>query len=414
MTVSTSLFFPLVHADVASVIEGGWNTGPYATGRTAYLQPGGAEQRAQYYTDSTPLHQLIGSDRRAHRLVSKMSHGGWDVQALELVGGESNVDRQCMVMTHGYLLVHMRLKSDAKSVSAMTALGEAARPGQSGSQQLLNLARSNGPDGAWRAADAARVYALSLTDDPAEDSDGSVSWPGSTALQRRVASLLVLPARSSVRGGAEFPLQIERVTPSFDLCVGRWATVAVRRRLARADDRQLAITDTHVTRMRTDWCDAVLLELVERDALGALLAAMRGRQNQPDSRTWRSLQQSFRDWRTRSGLLTPTEDPFENALSGRLRQRLTTADLARAIEDQLRDHAEDEASRGSVRLTQVVALLAVVSAVFPFTLALANPQWRSILRTAGWWLSVTALGIALVWGLFIWRRGGRGRSAGRS
>ena len=120
-----------------------------------------------------------------------------------------------------------------------------------------------------------------------------------------------------------------------------------------------------------------------------------------DQRRWRTLAGQFNDWRSDWALRASTEHPFENALSGALREHLAIQDLLDLLSDRISSHAEAESTAASERLASLVLLLTIAATVVPLVLVLATPDWMDVLQTPGFVIGVLVLGLV---GGVAWRQ----------
>jgi hypothetical protein len=409
LSIHTTLFFPLDQVRVSALAEAGWARGPYGSGPSAYRMPGHRARRTDFYLDETPLVALLSDGNRVHRELSGvLVKDKWRVEALEIVAVSlPDAGNGALAGTAvGYLIVHMSKVPDAAEIASLNLLGSLVRPGRQECRELLTLLRgaSQTSEDLWRPADVPRVFALSLTETPQESDEGTVRWIGALPIEVRAASLMVLPAKASMLVDGAFDVDLERATPSFDVVVGRWAAVGVRRRLRVASEELMPVEERHVVRLRTDWTDAVLLELVERDALASLLREMQDITGRRDPRRWRDLERAFNAWSSGVGMPAHTDHPLERHLGSRLREELQTEHLAEGVRDRLRAHASAEDGASERRLTAALAALAVATAVLPLTLALAGPDWRTTMSSGAWVVSVALVAAAFVFGTGLWLR----------
>ncbi len=409
MSIHTTLFFPLEGVRVSALAEAGWARGPYGSGPTARVMPGHRARRTKFYLDETPLETLLADGNRVHREVSKVFvESKWRVEALEVVAVSlPGADEGRVAASDvGYLIVHLAKVPGAEEIAALNLLGTLVRPGRQESKQLIDALRtaSRASAEAWRLADVPRVFALSLSATPSDRDQGTVRWEGASPLEVRAASLLVLPAKSSMQVEGDFDLEVHRATPSFDVVVGRWAAVGIRRRLRIADQALMPPERAHVVRLRTDWTDAVLLELVERDALARVLNDMQAFSGRREHQSWRDLERAFNAWSSGVGMPAHTDHPLESHLGSRLRHELQTEHLAAGIRDRLHAHASGEAAIAERRLALALGALAVATAVLPLTLSLAGPEWRSTMSSLAWLGSVGLVAAAFVFGGFLWMK----------
>lgn len=398
-----TLFFRCHHVDVSAAARKGWHPGPYASGPTSYLLPASKDRRTKYYLDDAPVLATLVDERRCHRTFSKMGVQGWSVSAAELLDVEGRWAGGDEV--RGYLIVHLEKHESAPDIKSLTGLGMLVRPERRESQELLAaVVAPGGDDAVARVISDPRVFCLTLTDQPLESDEGSVRWPEASSTDRRVASLMALPAKSSIRVDRPAPFRAASATPSFDLSIGRWTAVVLRRRLRVRQGTPEGLGSSHIVRMRTEWSDVVLLELMQRDAVAHQLGRMREAQETTRRGRWARLEAEFRSWRTSAALTAVSDDPFEHALATLLRSELSTDVLAAGVESLLREHAQDEASRMNVNLNWILALLAVIAALSPVGTLLAAPDLSDVVRTPGFWFSALLPVVALVGGCLIWRR----------
>jgi hypothetical protein len=148
------------------------------------------------------------------------------------------------------------------------------------------------------------------------------------------------------------------------------------------------LNSEHVVELRTMWMDALLTEVIQRDAIAALIREV---SDPSTSRPWKGIDEKFRSWRTKWGWQATTDHAMEDGLALAVRKQLGTEDLIDLLLERIGAHANAETAAASERLTAVVTALTFVAAVLPITLALATRDWRGILASPGWWLSVAAL-----------------------
>ncbi len=200
VSIYSTLFFPLKELDGSAAVAAGWERGPFGSGRSSFQMPTLDARRTQFYVNSSPLRALLAADNRVHSLVPRTAFGAWKAFAAELVECRS-LESSGLREIKGYLIVHLEQMAESREISALTGLGEFVRPERKASSTLLAMiTEATGLESsAWELALVPRVYALSLSDTPAENHEGSVRWDGSSAVQRRLAGLVALPPKSSIR-----------------------------------------------------------------------------------------------------------------------------------------------------------------------------------------------------------------------
>lgn len=408
MTIYTTLFFPLSGLDIEAAAAAGWERGPFATGSSRFHMPTLDSKRTLDYVNRSPLEHMLDPKNRVHRMLPKTPLKYWKVVAAELVECgflQSRVGGEGEGEVRGYLLVHIEQLPDAPDIAAITRLGEWVRPVRSESQLLLATVRESAKLGTvpWQVAAVARVFALSLSDTPETDHPGSVRWEGSSAVDRRFAGLLALPAKSAIRVSEPFPVQTSRPTPSFELAVGRWSAVAIRLRVGVRSGIVETLGRGHAARARTTWTDAVLLELTQRDALTAMIRGIGNVRLADDRRRWRRLSEEFNNWRSDWALRAVTDHPFEGALAEHLRAALGTQELIDLLGERISAHADAESVESTARLTFAVTILTVAATLLPVLLALAVPDWREVLGGPFFWITLAAL-VAFVLSCWAWTK----------
>lgn len=382
-----SIIYPLTAVDLRR-LSAEWTSGPFA-GRTGSPHVTGAN-RTRFYANPRPAQRLLHDARRRHRdWPGGLRADGVSslvVDAAELVSSERSNTAPL-----GYAVLHV--SADGPEIESFSTLADVVRPRRQAAQRLL--AAVFGADlrsGAVAVLDVPRATSVVLSGWPAEDVRGLLRWSGSSALDRRLATMVTLPD-SGREVELPFDLPRARPTPSYVVSVAATSVAVVR---CRPLDR------SHVDELRTLWLDAVLIEVRQRDVAASYAGAVTELANTASDRgladDWGRLEKRFRAWRSRSAWQATTDHPLEQALAAAVRSASGTDRIIGRVEQELRDHAEVEIRRSNDRLTMAVVALTIASLVLPLLLHLAgndsdevtDPAWLAAAVVAGAVVLVTA------------------------
>ena len=312
-----TLLFPLSELQLDDLRGSGW-----VGGRLQADVWGRSAARLGLDGGDREFDSFLAAENSCHRLL-ELPAGHLKVAAAEAVRVDTRLASSSPsgARVEGYLIVHVEAGANASEVDTLGDLGEIARPSEPLSREAPG--RVSGGRSCWRLAEQVeRVPTIALTAMPDDEDAGLVRWPGSTALQRRLASLVVLR-----RGTCDVPcdpsISIERPTPSYVISSSTLSTVVCRLR---------DVENLHVQRLRTFWTDVLLVELVHNNALAAMAKEIRGgvRSHEPVRST--ELEKGFRDWRTSTEWRPEADHPFEQQLASIVRDRLGTARLVDRVE----------------------------------------------------------------------------------
>ena len=377
-----SLFFPLLDVDRAAVLASGWSPGVLYPD----LKHVGVDVRRRMYPGDTVAGSLLNEQVRAHRRLDvPVRHLHLD--AAEIVGLALPWST-----LHGYLILHVRTAFDAPEASALTDLGDAARPGTRGSRELLQ-AVAGGSEPPWSLAEVRRVATIAFSGVP-DDGGGLVQWTDSSPLERRLATLLTL---RQDKGMASLPyeMETERPTPSYLVATSLGSTVLCRLRPVRED---------HVQRLQTLWSDVLLLELVQHDALTALAAEIRSRADRAATAHWGELHTAFRHWRTTAEWRVEADHPLELGIGRAIRSSLRTGELVERIESELSDHAQAARLRAEENIARTIFYLTIAAALIPLLLQLSQQGLRDTLDA--WFIAAALLAAGALTAAFLHSRRG--------
>lgn len=376
------------HLDWDKAASNGWKPGAYLSGETRGLRPLEAEARVTFYLNPHPVRSLLDPDARMHAYVD-VTVDNLKVVVAELV----RRDVQWSPI-EGYLLLHLEMIKTKPEIGSMAQLARVARTRYQESRDLITAVRirTDGIHAPWAVMTVPRVFSASLSPQPDETDRGMVRWDGSDPVARRIVSLATLP-KDGRQIAIPFALESLRPTPSYALSATNSSVAVVRVRKLNRE---------HVTELRTMWIDALLTEVVQRDAIVALTREV----SSPSAGTpWKDIDEKFRSWRMEWGWQATTDHAMEDGLALAVRRQLGTQELIDLLLERIGAHASAESAKANERLTAVVTALTFVAAVLPISLALATRDWRGVLGSFGWWISVAALLGLAAWVRVRLRRG---------
>jgi hypothetical protein len=370
-----SVIYPLATAD-ARALGDEWQRGAYAGSTGAPHVTG--DDRTRFYANPGPARRLLDPAKRRHRSwPGGLPVSGLVVDAAEVV----QVDRG-KAPPAGYAIVH--LHAAGAEIEAFSSLADAVRPRREAARKLL--VAGLGDELAGHVPDVPRATSLVLSGWPGEETRGLLRWPGSSALDRRMTTMVTLPD-----DGRELPTAFSvpsgRPTPSYVVGWSAPSVGVVRVRPVRA---------SNVDELRTLWLDAVLIEVRQRDAASSYAGRVTdlAQQDRDKPGSWTRLESEFRAWRARSAWQATTDHAMEQALARGLRAASGTDALVARVERELRDHAEVETRRGNDRLTIAVLSLTIASLVLPLLLHLAGAGGVETRDT--YWVAAAAVAALVV------------------
>jgi hypothetical protein len=370
-----SVIYPLSTVDLRA-IGGEWQRGAYAGSTGAPHVTG--DDRTRFYANPGPARRLLDPAKRRHRgWPAGLPVSGLVVDAAEVVQVDPG-----KAPPAGYAIVH--LQADGAEIEAFSSLADAVRPRREAARRLL--AAVLGDDLARRVPDVPRATSLVLSGWPGEETRGLLRWPGSTALDRRLTTMVTLPDDGRELR-TEFEMPAGRPTPSYVVAWSAPSVGVVRVRPVRA---------SNVDELRTLWLDAVLIEVRQRDVASSYAGQVTdlAQQDRDRAGSWTRLESEFRAWRARSAWQATTDHAMEQSLARGLRAASGTDALVARVERELRDHAEVETRRGNDRLTMAVLTLTIASLVLPLLLHLAGAGAAELRDT--YWVAAAAVAALVV------------------
>jgi hypothetical protein len=187
-----------------------------------------------------------------------------------------------------------------------------------------------------------------------------------------------------------FPIDIKRPTPSYALASSATSVAALRLR---------SVEEKHVSRLRTLWLDAMMLELAQAARLEALARTIRAAATDISSGKWAVWEEEFRSWRSASLWKAQTDHAMEAAIASTTREQSGTDTLAARVQSELSGHASSATLRASRQLGTVIFLLTIAALVVPLLLHVSQGGFR-LAADAWWWLAVAISAAVLMYGSF--------------
>jgi hypothetical protein len=375
----STLAFPLAELRLGLNDGGGsWTSGPAWADVAAPFTVAG---RCRFYANQAPVLSLLSHDVRRHAMTD-LTVDHLRVRAIELVQRDIP-----WAEFAGYLLIHAEVAPEAPYISAVTQLGQVARPATKLSKALFDAVEGElmgkGPV-PWELMPVARVASLALSGVPDEEEQGVVRWKGSRPEERRMADLLTL-AKDGRNVGAPFPVVAVRPTPSYALAVsGSGPSLAIL--------RNRSIGEEHILKLRTLWLDAFMVELLQRDALVGLSSEL-STLVRLERRSWSSLRNQFREWRTAWSWQASTDHALEAAISDELRKELRLDPMLARVEAELADHAGEESLRAEAALGNAVLLLTAATLFVPLLLHASTKREAPL--DDSWFIAALAVSVAI-------------------
>lgn len=348
-----TLVYPLEKLDPRVLRDSGWAQRSLAD---SVSQNDSAPRRTRYAAD-TAAARILNEAVRFHRGVENMA-GDLNAVEAEIVPVQPRWSK-----LEGFLVLHVGACEGSSEGIALTELAQLARPTSELSQRVLALF-GGGTEVAkppFCLADVRRVSTMSLTAAP-DDDPGQLHWEGSSALDRRIASLLVL-REDRVEVAQPYEVATERPTPSYLIRSSATATVIVRLR---------EVESVHVDKLRTVWTDVLLMELVQREALAAWSKKVREGAEENAKLDWGALENAFRVWRTSEPWGVEADHPLELALGRSVRAEIGTDELVARIGSEIEEHSAGARLRADGSMTRAVLFLAIAAALVPLLLQLSD------------------------------------------
>jgi hypothetical protein len=384
----STLVLPLEALDWSVAAGNNWVAGPAYADVAPHLDTAG---RCNFYANPEPVRALLLPEVRRHVMVD-VTVDHLRVRAVELVG--RTVEWTSIV---GYLVVHLESAPEAPEISALSQIGEVARPGTKPARAMHDLLERELGVLPWRLKSQLRAASLSLSGIPKADERGLVRWTGSRPEDRRIVDLVTLPKHSRDIG-SPFALEEFRPTPSYSLAGSRSGP-------SLGVIRNRPLDESHAMKMRTLWLDAFMVELVQRDALIGVIERLQALVSNP-RKSWRALRESFRVWRTTWSWQASTDHAIEAGISDLLRRELGTDRLVARAEAELADHAGDESLRSEAAVGVAVLLLTVATVLTPLLLHASTATSDAI---DGWFLAALVVSSAILGGVAWQMRSARRR-----
>ena len=278
------------------------------------------------------------------------------------------------------------MKPSAPAISALTELGQIARPGRRESVDLLHsLLDPNGGSGApaWQIAKVDRVPTLSFSGLATDSDRGLVRWPGSTPEQRRLTDLVVL-RKDSCEIDRAFPMDVKAPTPSHLLAGSGPSLAVIRLRSLRKD---------HVRKMRTLWLDAFMLELVLNHEARGVARSVQELALTRERSAWAEIEDQFRTWRTAQFWDPSADHPMEDAIGKLVRCELGTDELTARVQREVEDHTSALTVLAGERVGRSVFLLTVATVLIPLLLFMAGNNGRELLDP--WFLAAVLISVSV-------------------